>query len=433
MHLGLYGIAVGRRSLYDAQVACPHERELQGARYRGGRERERIYTHLQLAQLFLHRHAKLLFLIDDEQSQILELHALAYELVRAHHDVHLTVLEPLQHLLRVGSRAGTAQVLHAAGEVFQSLRKGAPMLVGQHGGGHQHRHLLVVTCRLEGSTHGHLGLAEAHVATHEAVHRALTLHVGLDVYGSLQLVGRVFVEEARLQLVLHEAVGAIGKPLLLRTLRVELDEVAGDILNLGLGALLELLPRARAQFIDARCLALLALVLGYLVQRVNRHEHHIIVTVYELDHLLRTVAVGHAHQSGKAAHTVVDMHHVVARLKLAELLERDGHLAATRLVATEVILMETVEYLMVGKAGHAHGVVDESAMNGLVHRREGDVAAALLEDGFQALGLLGAVGEYIHLVAPLYEVGERLLHQFEVLVEKRLGRSVEGYRSMNRR
>ena len=72
-------------------------------------------------------------------------------------------------------------------------------------------------------------------------------------------------------------------------------------------------------------------------------------------------------------------------------------------------------------------------MNGLVHRREGDVAAALLEDGFQALGLLGAVGEYIHLVAPLYEVGERLLHQFKVLVEKRLGRSVEGYRSMNSR
>ena len=266
VHLGLYGIAVGRWSLYDAQVACSHERELQGARYRGGRERERIYTHLQLAQLLLHRYAKLLLLIDDEQTQVFELHALSYEFVCAHHDVHLTVLEPLQHLLRVGSRAGTAQVLHAAGEVFQSLREGAPMLVGQHGGGHQHRHLLVVTCRLEGSTHGHLGLAEAHVATHEAVHRALPLHVGLDVDGSLQLVGRVFVEEARLQLVLHEAVGAIGKALLLRTLRVELDEVAGDILDLGLGALLELLPRARAQLIDARRLALLALVLGYLVQ-----------------------------------------------------------------------------------------------------------------------------------------------------------------------
>ena len=140
------------------------------------------------------------------------------------------------------------------------------MLIGQHGGGDEHGHLLIVARGLEGGTHGHLGLAEAHIATHEAVHRALPLHVALHVDSSFQLVGRVFVEEARLQLVLHEAVGAIGKPLLLRTLRVELDEVAGDILDFGLGALLELLPRARAQLIDARRLALLALVLGYLVQ-----------------------------------------------------------------------------------------------------------------------------------------------------------------------
>ena len=260
VHLGLYGIAIGGRSLDDAEVAGTHKRELQRARDGRSGERERVDAHLELAQLLLHRHTKLLLLVNDEQTEVLELHRLADELVRAHHDVHLTTLEALEHLLRVGSRAGTTQVFHLAGQVLQALREGAPMLIGQHGGGYEHRYLFSVARSLEGCTNRHLSLAEAHIATYEAVHGTFTFHVALDINGSLQLVGRIFVEEAGLQLMLQETIGAIGETLLLRTLRVEFDEVARDILNLCLGALLELLPSTRAEFVDAGCLALFALI-----------------------------------------------------------------------------------------------------------------------------------------------------------------------------
>ena len=48
MHLCLYGVSVGRRSLNDAEVASPHKRKLQSTRYRGSGKRECVDTHLQL-------------------------------------------------------------------------------------------------------------------------------------------------------------------------------------------------------------------------------------------------------------------------------------------------------------------------------------------------------------------------------------------------
>ena len=90
--------------------------------------------------------------------------------------------------------------------------------------------------------------------------------------------------------------------------------------------------------------------------------------------------------------------------------------------------MEAVEDLMVGEAGHTHRSVGKSPVYGLVHRHKRNVITALLEDSLQALCLLGAIGEYIELVATMDEVGERLLHQFEVLMEERLGRGVEVHR-----
>ncbi len=120
------------------------------------------------------------------------------------------------------------------------------MLISQHRGGHEHCRLLAITSRLEGRTYGHLSLSEAHVTADETIHRHSALHVGFHILRSLQLVGRVLIEEAGLQLVLHEIVGREGKAFLMASLGIELNEVAGNVLNLRLCPLLEPLPCARA-------------------------------------------------------------------------------------------------------------------------------------------------------------------------------------------
>ena len=120
------------------------------------------------------------------------------------------------------------------------------MLIGQHRRGHQHGHLFRVAGRLEGGAYGHLGLAEAHIATHQTVHGLCLLHIVLHIVGGLQLVGGVFIEERCLQLVLQKRVSRESKASFPATGGIEAYQVAGNILELGLRTLLHALPLASA-------------------------------------------------------------------------------------------------------------------------------------------------------------------------------------------
>lgn len=65
---------------------------------------------------------------------------------------------------------------------------------------------------------------------------------------------------------------------------------------------------------------------------------------------------------------MIHMHHKVANLKLLYLLQRKSHLTTASLVALEVKLVETVEYLVVSKDAYLNVVVNKAFMKGLVDR-----------------------------------------------------------------
>ena len=73
----------------------------------------------------------------------------------------------------------------------------------------------------------------------------------------------------------------------------------------------------------------------------------------------------HPNQSAELTDAVVDVDDVVAYLKLLYLLERQGYLAAAGTVALEVVLMETVEDLMVGKHAELQVVVGKALVQRL--------------------------------------------------------------------
>ena len=89
--------------------------------------------------------------------------------------------------------------------------------------------LLAVLHRLERGAHRDLGLAEADVAAHQAVHRDRALHVALDVVDGLQLVGRLLERERLLHLVLPRRVGREGVARRGQPLPVEHDQLLGDL------------------------------------------------------------------------------------------------------------------------------------------------------------------------------------------------------------
>ncbi len=326
----------------------------------------------------------------------MELHVLAKYALRAYEYVDATLGEVAEHLLDIGCRACTRQVVNTARHVLEPVAERMEVLVCQDGCRHQHSHLLVISHSLEGCTYGDFGLAEAHIATHQTVHGPFALHVGLHIGSGTALVGRILIEERGFELLLQEAVGAKAEALLLTSGGIELYQVACYVLYLLLRALLELLPCSCAQAVKAWSLIVATFVFRHLVQGVYGHEDHIVVLIDYLHHLLRGVACGYAHQTDKASYAMVYVHHIVSRLELAEFLQAESHLAATHTVALEAVLMETVEDLMVCEDADFQVIVAIALMHRMLHRSEDNGGiATVVEDGTQAVGLLRAVTTYI--------------------------------------
>ena len=90
MDFGLDGVTTRGRCVDDAQIACSHERKLQRAWNGGGGHSEGVYIYFELSEFFLHTDAKLLFFVDDEQSEVFEFHGLTDEFVGSHEDVYFS-------------------------------------------------------------------------------------------------------------------------------------------------------------------------------------------------------------------------------------------------------------------------------------------------------------------------------------------------------
>ncbi len=188
-HAREYRIAVGGRSGNGRQVARAHQRELECARYGRGRHGKGVDVDLQLLKALLHGDAEFLFLVDNEQAEVLELHRLPDKFVCADEDINLALGEVGEYLACLFGGTGARQVVDTHGKIFEALGECVEMLIGKHGGGHEHSGLLAVGGCLECGTDGNLGLAEANVATHKTVHRTRRLHIALYSLCGSKLVG----------------------------------------------------------------------------------------------------------------------------------------------------------------------------------------------------------------------------------------------------
>ena len=146
------------------------------------------------------------------------------------------------------------------------------MLVGEDRRRRQDRDLQAVVDRLERRPHRDFRLAEADVATQQAVHRTVAGQVLLDRPHRLQLIGRFLIGEGALELELAVAVRAHGHRLREPALGVELQQVGGDRLETAPDPALLLRPATAAQLVQTRRDAVDAAVALDLVQARARQE-----------------------------------------------------------------------------------------------------------------------------------------------------------------
>ena len=358
----LDGNAVGRRCLDDGQVAGAQKRKLQRTRDGRCRERKGIHRMLELAQLFLGTHAEFLFFVNNQQAQVLEFEAVGKDFVRAYQNVYLPFFQAFFDVRQLFGAAQAAHVFHRARKVGEAGLEGLEMLQRKDGGGHQHCHLFGVRSGLECGPDGNFRFSKSYVTTHQPVHGAGIFHILFDGLGGTLLIRGVFVHEGRFQLLLQVGVRRKSKTFGSAALGIELDEFLGDILYARLGRLLHIDPDLGTQFVHARRLPFLGTETGYLVQRMDRHEHYVTPAVEQFHYLVYAAfVVLHLYQAAKDTHAMVDVHHKIAYVEGAEVVHRE--LLALFHRPSHAYAVEAVKNLVVRVQAHAVFMVDKAAVD----------------------------------------------------------------------
>src|SRR5215510_9780223 len=133
-------------------------------RNRRRRERQHVHRGAQLLHALLVGDAEPVLLVDDHEPEVLERDVLRQEAVRADHDVDGALTQPLDDRLLLLGRAEAGEELDLRRERRESIGERRPVLLGQHGRGHEHGDLHAVADRLERGAQRDLGLAVADVA-----------------------------------------------------------------------------------------------------------------------------------------------------------------------------------------------------------------------------------------------------------------------------
>src|SRR5699024_4049355 len=143
------------------------------------------------------------------------------------------------------------------------------------------------------------------------------------LYGlnSFALVGRLFKFEAGLQFRLPGVVGIESESILRFSFRIELDKVAGNILDLFFSLGLFSRPAAGSQLVDTRPGAFFARIFLNFVQAGDIDIEHGIFFIAQDDRLLLNAAYFDGLESGKGSDAVVDMNYIISDIEIAQFFE----------------------------------------------------------------------------------------------------------------
>ncbi len=225
----------------------PDERHVQRARDRCRGQREHVHLQPERADQLLLRDAEALLLVEDHETEILRDHVAAEHAVGADQHVDLALGEVLQHLLRLGRRAEARDHLDTDREVAVAVAERVPVLLGQDRRRAEEEHLLAVHRSGERGAHGDLRLAEADVAADEAIHRPRRLEILLHRLDRPRLVLGLPVGELGLEPLEPLVAEVVGEPRSLLALRIERDQLAGQLAHRLASARLQVLPRLAAE------------------------------------------------------------------------------------------------------------------------------------------------------------------------------------------
>ncbi len=263
--------------------------------------------------------AEAVLFVDDHEPEPFELELGLEQLVRADHDVDRAVREPLERAGRARRAPEARQELDPHRPLREPILERAMVLLREQRRRHEHGDL-------EAGLHGHergaqrdLGLAEAHVAADDAVHRFRAREVlehALDRRELiLGLLERKLEREALIAVVLERHRGADAR----RAPRVEIQELGGRVARRFRGFTFRLRPLVRAEPVQRRILGRGTAVARDEMQALHGHVELVAARVLEQQELGQHAVHVERREAAIAADAVVLVHDRRADQEIGEL------------------------------------------------------------------------------------------------------------------
>ncbi len=209
------------------------------------------------------------------------------------------------------------------------------MLLRQQGGGHQHRHLLVVLHREKGGAHRHFGFAEADVAAHQAIHRQRLTHIAYHRMNRLRLIRRSLKREAVAEQLILFAVKFKGVALLSGALRIDIQQFRRHVAHFFRRFLARARPGVAAQLVQRGVFIGAAGVTANQMQRGDRHVELGVVSVSQHQVFRLDAARFQRRQADIAPDAMLQMHHRLTGMQFRQVADQHvGVDSAARFLTT---------------------------------------------------------------------------------------------------
>ena len=306
------------RGLDDRDVAQPREGHVQRARDRRRGQRQDVDLEPQCAQELLLPDAEALLLVDDDEAELLGDHVAGEDPMGADEHVDLPLGELLQHRLDLRGPAEARDHLDPDGEVAVALAEGVPVLLREDRRRAEHEDLPTVDGDRERRADGNLRLSEADVATDQPVHRLGRLEILFDRLDRALLVVRLAVGERRLELLEPVALDLERRARGSLALRVQLQQLARQLLHRGPRARLEVLPCLPAELREGGCGRIGADVPRQLPDLLVRHEQPVLAAEREVEVVARDAGDRLGVEPEELPDTVVLVDDMVAHPQVGE-------------------------------------------------------------------------------------------------------------------
>ena len=174
---------------------------------------QNIYICLHLLDLFLMGDAKPLFLIYNQQTELLKCHILGQQPMCSDHDIHLAGFQISNRLPNLLRCTETTQQPDLDRKFLHTFFKCIIMLLCKDRSRHKISNLSAIVYCLKCRTDRNLGLTKAHITTDQTVHNLAALHVCLCLCDRFLLVIRFLIREHFLKFLLPDRILRIAEAL----------------------------------------------------------------------------------------------------------------------------------------------------------------------------------------------------------------------------